>query len=135
MLRLAALAMLTGLATTPAVAADQQAKARTIHDSPSASIEIAAGQRGIIYDYYGAQIAKGICPPGLHKKNNGCQPPEREKEWSLGQPLPGDVAYYPLPRDLAMHLHAPSGTQYVRVVADILLITAGNHMVLDAIDD
>ncbi len=145
MLRLVALALLASLTAAPAFASDHQGKGQQKRGGPSSSggggggtsinIDIGGDQRNIIREYYGAQIAQGKCPPGLAKKNNGCQPPGQAKKWSRGRPLPGDVVYHALPRDLAMRLNAPTGAKYVRVAADILLIAAGTGMVLDAIED
>lgn len=141
MLRLVALGLLAGLTAVPAIASDHQGKGRPDRGGPSSaggtsiSIEIGGDQRNLIREYYGAQIAQGKCPPGLAKKNNGCQPPGQAKKWSRGRPLPGDVVYHALPRDLAIRLNAPAGAQYVRVAADILLIARGTGMVLDAIED
>jgi len=138
MLRLVAFTLLAGLVIGPAVAADHQGKGRSAPRSgggTTISIEIGGDQRNIVREYYGAQIAQGKCPPGLAKKNNGCQPPGQAKKWSRGRPLPHDVVYHALPRDLAIRLNAPEGAKYVRVAADILLIAAGTGMVLDAIED
>jgi len=139
MLRPIAIILLAGLAAVPAFAADHPGKGRPArgdaNGGASISIEIGGDQRAIIRDYYGAQIAQGRCPPGLAKKNNGCQPPGQAKKWSRGRPLPHDVVYHALPRDLAIRLNAPKGAKYVRVPADILLIAAGTGMVLDAIED
>jgi len=80
--------------------------------------------------------ASGRCPPGLAKKHNGCQPPGQAKKWHKGQPLPRDVVYYNLPRDMVERMGPPpSGHQYVRVASDILLIAIGTGMVVDAIDN
>jgi hypothetical protein len=143
MLRLVALTLLAGLTAAPAFASDHQGKGPARGGPSSAgngggtsiSIAISNDQRTLIREYYGAQIAQGKCPPGLAKKNNGCQPPGQTKKWSRGRPLPGDVVYHALPRDLAIRLNAPTGARYVRVAADILLIAAGTGMVLDAIED
>jgi len=139
MLRLVALALLAGLVAAPAFASNHQGKGRQAGGGPggggSISIEIGGDHRNIIREYYGAQIAQGKCPPGLAKKNNGCQPPGQAKKWSRGRPLPRDVVYHALPRDLAIRLNAPAGAKYVRVAADILLIAVGTGMVLDAIED
>jgi hypothetical protein len=109
------------------------------HNShPSGSIEIRFGDdnRRVVNEYYGKQFKTGNCPPGLAKKNNGCQPPGQAKKWTKGRPLPGDLKYYDLPRDLVIRLpQAPSGHRYVRVASDILLIAAGSSMVIDAIED
>jgi Ni/Co efflux regulator RcnB len=106
------------------------------------SVEIRVGsyfgddQRRTAQDYYGAQQAKGKCPPGLAKKNNGCQPPGQAKKWSRGQPLPRDVVFYPLPRDISVRIGLPpAGYKYVRVANDILLIAIGTSIVVDAIED
>lgn len=93
-------------------------------------------QRRAAQDYYGGQKAKGFCPPGLAKKNNGCMPPGQAKKWSRGQPLPRDVVFYPLPNPVIVKLGAPpAGYKYVRVANDILLIAVGTSMVVDAIED
>lgn len=92
--------------------------------------------RRIVNDYYGAKFRSGKCPPGLAKKNNGCQPPGQAKKWSVGQPLPTDLKHYNLPRELLVKLPpAPSGHRYVRVASDILLIAVGTSMIMDAIED
>lgn len=107
-------------------------------DRQHGSIEIRFGDsnRRIIDDYYGAQFRSGHCPPGLAKKNNGCLPPGQAKKWSKGRPLPGDIHYYELPRELAIRLPPPpGGHRYVRIASDILLIAVGTSMVVDAIED
>jgi len=108
----------------------------------SGAVEIRVGsyfgddQRRVAQDYYGAQQAKGKCPPGLAKKNNGCQPPGQAKKWSRGQALPRDVVFYPLPRDISVRIGLPpAGYKYVRVANDILLIAIGTSIVVDAIED
>ncbi|MNJ98647.1 hypothetical protein D3C87_164140 [compost metagenome] len=93
-------------------------------------------QRQVVHDYYGSQFKAGKCPPGLAKKNNGCQPPGQAKKWARGYALPSNVDYYPVPSTLVARLAPPpSGYKYVRVASDILLITIGTSMVIDAIED
>lgn len=89
-----------------------------------------------ISDYYSTNAKKsGHCPPGLAKKNNGCQPPGQAKKWAKGQPLPADVVYHNLPRNLLFELgNTPAGQKVVRVGADILLINAVTGLVIDAIE-
>jgi Ni/Co efflux regulator RcnB len=95
-----------------------------------------APQRVAVQDYYGQQFRAGKCPPGLAKKNNGCLPPGQAKKWAVGQPLPSDVRYYPVPQPVLLQLGAPpAGHKYVRVAADILLIAVGTGMIVDAIQD
>ena len=93
-------------------------------------------QRRAAQDYYGGQKAKGFCPPGLAKKNNGCMPPGQARKWSRGQPLPRDVVFYPVPNPVIVKIgQPPKGYKYVRVANDILLIAIGTSMVVDAMED
>ncbi|MCE5180294.1 MAG: RcnB family protein [Betaproteobacteria bacterium] len=92
--------------------------------------------RRIVSEYYGAQMRKGKCPPGLAKKHNGCQPPGQAKKWHRGQPLANDIRYYELPKRLRVRLPAPPPNhRYVQVAGDILLIAVGSSIVVDAIED
>ncbi len=93
-------------------------------------------RRTVIRDYYKNQFGRGNCPPGLAKKNNGCLPPGQAKKWAVGQRLPRDVIYYDLPRSLLRELgDAPAGHKYARVGADILLLSVGTGLVVDALAD
>ena len=93
-------------------------------------------QRVVVQNYYGQQFKSGHCPPGLAKKNNGCLPPGQAKKYAIGQPLPRDVVFYPVPSSVVVQLGAPpAGHKYVRVATDILLIAIGTSLVVDAIQD
>lgn len=93
-------------------------------------------QRQAVLQYYGSQQAKGRCPPGLAKKNNGCMPPGQAKKWSRGQPLPASQIQYPVPRGVISQIGLPpEGYKYVRVANDLLLVALGTMMVVDAIED
>jgi Ni/Co efflux regulator RcnB len=95
-----------------------------------------ADQRAALHLLYGEELRAGRCPPGLAKKRNGCLPPGQAKKWAMGQPLPRDLVFYPLPALLHDRLGPPpAGHRYVRVATDILLITLGTSMVVDAIED
>ena len=97
------------------------------------------GQQIVIYDrdrdtvrsWYRNEYAAGRCPPGLAKKNDGCLPPGQAKRmWNMGEPLPRQVAYYPLPRELHAQLTPPPyGYQYVRVDNDILLMMTATRLI------
>ncbi|MDX1377135.1 MAG: hypothetical protein R3357_16335 [Burkholderiales bacterium] len=93
--------------------------------------------RDVVRSYYSNEFHRGKgCPPGLAKKNNGCMPPGQAKKWRYGQPLPRDVVWYEVPRELVIRLPAPPvNHRYVRVASDILLIAVGTSMVVDAIQD
>jgi len=93
--------------------------------------------RDAVYGYYRTQYSAGNCPPGLAKKGNGCLPPgQAKKMWAIGQPLPREVYYEPLPPDLLGRLSpAPAGYQYVRVASDVLMLAVGTRMVMASIAD
>lgn len=85
--------------------------------------------------YYLKAQKPANCPPGLAKKNNGCQPPGQAKKWRKSQPLPRDVGYYDLPATLIDELgRTPAGDRIVQVDSDFLLINAATGMVIDAFD-
>jgi Ni/Co efflux regulator RcnB len=111
-------------------------------DNPSLGRGAATGPQGqqvVIYDrdrdtvrtWYRNEYAAGRCPPGLAKKNNGCLPPGQAKRmWNMGEPLPRQVAYYPLPRELHAQLTPPPyGYQYVRVDNDVLLMMTATRLI------
>jgi Ni/Co efflux regulator RcnB len=105
------------------------------HGGTQVNVFLNDRQRSIIRDYYGREFKRGNCPPGLAKKNNGCMPPGQAKKWAKGKRLPDDVRYHDLPRDLLDLLGgAPEGHKYVRVAADVLLLTVGTSMVVDALE-
>lgn len=92
--------------------------------------------RTVVRNYYSGQFRAGHCPPGLAKKNKGCLPPGQAKKWRVGYPLPRNVTFYDLPSDIILGMGpAPSGYRYVRVASDILMISVGTGMVVDAIQD
>lgn len=109
-------------------------------NQPAAEVKVGGyfvpQQRVVVQNYYGKQFKAGHCPPGLAKKNNGCLPPGQAKKYAIGQPLPRDVVFYPVPAAVVVQLGAPpAGHKYVRVATDILLIAVGTSMVVDAIQD
>lgn len=90
----------------------------------------------IVQDYYSKRVQSAHCPPGLARKNNGCMPPGQARKWTVGQPLPRDVIFHNLPREVDEQLGPPPARQrYVRVANDILLIATGNGTVVDAIEN
>jgi hypothetical protein len=117
--------------------AQGQGQGRGQAAAPPANVVVADRDRNTVYTYYRNDFAAGNCPPGLAKKNNGCLPPGQAKKlWTVGQPLPGTVVFYPLPGPLLVQLTpAPSGYQYVRVANDILLMVVGTRMITAAIAD
>jgi len=92
-------------------------------------------RRTLIRNYYSDTLRSGHCPPGLAKKNNGCQPPGQIKKWNRGERLPGDVVYYDLPAALLRELgRAPEGERLIRVGTGLLLISVATGMILDVFD-
>lgn len=101
----------------------------------SVSFNFGGSETRIVRDYYGSQVAKGKCPPGLAKKGNGCQPPGQAKQWQKGRALGSDVRYYDIPNELRIRLPAPPlNHKYVQLGTDLLLIAVGTAIVVDAID-
>ena len=93
---------------------------------------IADADRSLIQGYFGQQFAQGNCPPGLARKNNGCQPPGQARQWAVGQRLPAGLGY-PLPPELLRRLAPPAGHTYMRVGTDILMIATGTGMVVSGL--
>ena len=94
------------------------------------------GQRRDARQWYGDQYRSGRCPPGLAKKHNGCLPPGQAKKWHVGQRLPPGVVYYAVPQPVVVQLGVPpAGYRYVRVAGDIVLLSIGSGIVVDAMVD
>lgn len=92
-------------------------------------------RRDRIREYYATAHKAGDCPPGLAKKQNGCQPPGQIKKWRKGEPLPPDLTYYEVPDALIAALGpAPDGEKIVQVDMDLLLINIATGLVIDAFD-
>lgn len=132
----------TALAGKPEWAGDKHEKHGKKHEQQERERVVLGGRyfdegtRGIVLEYYGAQVRAGHCPPGLAKKRNGCLPPGQAKKWARGYPLPADVRYYDLPYELIVRLPPPPPQhRYVRVAGDILLIAVGTSIVVDALED
>lgn len=103
------------------------------HDDSRVTIKIGDNDRNIILGYLGDDLRRH-CPPGLAKKRNGCLPPGQAKKYVIGQRLPDDVVWVPIPDDLRVHLKPlPVGYQYVQVDKDILLIGEATKKIIDAV--
>ncbi|GAB6140898.1 hypothetical protein JCM14076_16270 [Methylosoma difficile] len=91
--------------------------------------------RTIVNNYYIQEYNSGHCPPGLAKRHNGCVPPG-QRQWVLGRPLPQDVVVYELPPAVISQISIPMpGYRYVRVANDVLMLSVGTGIVMDAIRD
>ena len=102
-------------------------------DDISIQLYFGNNDRRIINEYYAPEFRSGHCPPGLANKGNGCRPPGQAKKWHKGRPLPQGIAYYDLPPDLVYRMPPPPrGHRYVRVGSDILLLSVGSGIVVDA---
>lgn len=92
--------------------------------------------RSVIREFYANEIRSGSCPPGLAKKQNGCLPPGQAKRWALGQTLPRDVTYYDLPDAVMRQIgYPPAGYRFIRVDSDVLMLTIGTGLVIDAMSN
>lgn len=109
---------------------------RRYDDRGGAAYRFDDAARRVIFDYYGQEADRGRCPPGLAKKNNGCQPPGQARKWQRGRALPSDIGYHDLPREILRRLPPPPPQhRYVQVAGDILMIAVGSRMVVDAVED
>lgn len=91
-------------------------------------------QRRHVHQWYEQRWRAGHCPPGLARKHNGCLPPGQARRWAVGRALPAGLVYYPVPQPLLLQLGpAPAGYGYVRVAGDILLMSLGTRVVIDAV--
>lgn len=131
MLLFASSAVLAGQGGT----SGQTIDSRRGHGAASVEVRFSSQERRLVYNYYGALSKRRACPPGLVKKGKGCMPPGTVRKWAVGKPLPRDLDYRDLPRDLRRRLPPPAGHRYVQVAGDVLLITARTAVVEDAIRD
>ncbi|MCF8534024.1 MAG: DUF1236 domain-containing protein [Reyranella sp.] len=110
---------------------EQRAAPGTIVVGPTQQIVVIDRDRDTVRTFYRTEYAAGRCPPGLAKKHNGCMPPgQAKKAWVIGQPLPPEVVYYPIERELWTQLTPPpQGYEYVRVNDDIVLMSTTTRMI------
>ena len=93
-------------------------------------------QRETARGYFVEKHGKGKCPPGLAKKNNGCLPPgQAKKRYSIGRPLPAEVACDDLPWELSVRIgKPPEGYRYGTIDGDVVKLVVGTLLVVDAIE-
>lgn len=127
------LAVALTLLVTPPALADSHKHGKS-GKSGKTTIAIGSDDRTILRGYL-AEGYQAKCPPGLAKKHNGCLPPgQAKKRYIIGEPLPRDVVFFPVPDDILVRLHpAPVGYRYVQVDTDILLIGEATKKVIDAV--
>lgn len=116
-----------------------------MHSSPGHKATMAAapavrffdeGHRARTQLYFSDPQHQGFCPPGLRHQAQACTPPGQAKPWKLGHSLTQGLVYYGLPRSLEIELGPPPPEhRYVRLGADVLLITLGAAVVVDAMED
>ena len=113
------------------VVIEQRAVAGPIVVIPYQQVVVVDRDRTLVRTYYRNEYVAGRCPPGLAKKNNGCLPPgQAKKMWSVGQPLPPQVVYYPIQRELWTQLTPPPyGYEYVQVDDDIVLMLTATRVI------
>jgi Ni/Co efflux regulator RcnB len=107
------------------------------HDRDAAVIvRFAPEQRERAQTYFAEKHGRGNCPPGLAKKHNGCLPPgQAKKRYTVGQALPETVRVETVPAELRVQIgEAPPGYRYVIVDGDLVKLSVGTALVVDAID-
>ncbi len=113
------------------VVIEQRAVAPSIVVLPYQQVIVVDRDRTLVRTYYRNEYVAGRCPPGLAKKNNGCLPPgQAKKMWIVGQPLPPEVVYYPIQRELWTQLTPPPyGYEYVQVDDNIVLMLTATRVI------
>ena len=113
------------------VVIEQRATGPSVAVIPYQQVVVVDRDRTLVRTYYRNEYTAGRCPPGLAKKNNGCLPPgQAKKMWSVGQPLPPQVVYYPIQRELWTQLTPPPyGYEYVQVDDDIVLMLTATRVI------
>jgi Ni/Co efflux regulator RcnB len=113
------------------VVIEQRAAGPQVAVIPYQQVVVVDRDRTLVRTYYRNEYVAGRCPPGLAKKNNGCLPPgQARKMWTIGQPLPPEVVYYPIQRDLWIQLTPPpQGYEYVQVDDDIVLMLTATRVI------
>ena len=106
----------------------------TYYVSPFYGVGFGVREREIVREYYAPRILRGECPSGLYFRSGACYP-SGPRRWVIGEPVPSTVVIEPLPVELAHVLPPPPRHRYARVAGDILLLTVGANMVVDALDD
>ena len=95
-----------------------------------------AGDRRVVQVYFADEYKHGRCPPGLAKKQNGCQPPghAKKRHYEVGRVLPPRIVVVPVPVVLAERLGPPPyGYHYAMIDGDLVKLAVGTSMVIDAI--
>jgi len=93
-------------------------------------------ERAAFHAYLDDAHARGVCPPGLTRQQEGCRPAVQARQWRLGMPLSRYADAHDLPSRLELEIGLPPrGHRYVRVADDILLIAIGSGLVVDALTD
>jgi hypothetical protein len=92
-------------------------------------------EREAARSYFVKQHGRGNCPPGLAKKGNGCLPPgQAKKRYAIGQTLPPGIVVAELPFELSVRMGpAPAGYRYGILDGDLVKLTVGTLLVVDAI--
>jgi Ni/Co efflux regulator RcnB len=98
---------------------------------PYQKVVIIDRDRDTVRTYYRNEYVAGRCPPGLAKKENGCLPPgQANRSWVVGQSLPPEIVYYPMPREIYTQLSPPPyGYEYVRVDDNVMLISTATRLI------
>jgi Ni/Co efflux regulator RcnB len=104
------------------------------NDRQGHGMSIIYHDRVIIEDYLEQHPGRKHCPPGLAKKHNGCLPPGQAKKYRIGERLPRDISWAPLPEQLLVRLNPPRGYKYIQVDKDVLLIGEATKKVIDAVE-
>ena len=119
--------------------ADKAEKAEDQKGHPQGSqvtVVFTSTQREAVRQYFVQQHGRGNCPPGLAKKHNGCLPPgQAKKRYVVGRPLTPGIVVMDLPPELSVRVGAaPAGYRYAILDGDLVKLSVGTMLVVDAIE-
>jgi len=108
--------LLAGIAALAATATAAKPGAKAGEGKGNSHASTAHGSRGQFGR--GTGYGTGGCPPGLAKKNNGCQPPgQAAKRFNVGQRLPygynGYTPYNQIPYDVRSQYNLDPSGRYI----------------------
>jgi Ni/Co efflux regulator RcnB len=136
MRRLVALALASSLVSPIALSAEKPTKQKEKSHETQVTVVFSATQREAARSYFVKEHGRGNCPPGLAKKHNGCLPPgQAKKRYVVGHSLPQGIVVEELPVQLSARIGpAPPGYRYGILDGDLVKLSVGTMLVVDAIE-
>ena len=125
-----------GIAGKPEKGKHKKEKDRQRTEDVRITVVFASHEREAARGYFVETRGRGKCPPGLAKKHNGCLPPgQAKKRYVVGHRLPERMVLEEPPPDLLVRIGPPPrGYRYAILDGDLVKLTVGTLLVVDAIE-